>query len=72
MTAERAIDLIPSFTERMPFARFLSMPQHVRDMIRSVRIVPPKLGAKDFGGVIVEYSSLVYAVHGMAALRFRR
>ena len=72
MTAERAIDLMPRFTERLSFARFLSMPQDLRNMIRSVSIIPPTLGTRDFGGVVVEYSSPVYAVHQRRAPRPRR
>lgn len=56
------LDARPLYREILSSGKFVSLKDDERAKIKSAHIVPPKLGKKDFGGVLVEYKTPVYKV----------
>jgi len=41
---------------------YLSLSRDEKDNIKSTKILPPKVGRRGFGGIIVEYKNPIYHV----------
>jgi len=58
----KILDATPVKSEVLPGRKYLGLTEQERSKIKSSKIVPPKLGGKGFGGVLVEYKNPIYRV----------
>lgn len=58
----RTLDARPVTLEVVTPSEFVAMKQSARAKIKVVEIVAPRLGSKDFGGVLIRHDSPVYKV----------
>jgi hypothetical protein len=56
----RSVDLSPQTRRVISFGQFLRMTPEQKHAIRSVRILPPKLGRGGFGSMLIEYRRPVF------------
>jgi hypothetical protein len=66
------IDLEPSETQEVSPSEFLRLYEDERDDIASVKIVPPVLGSRGFGRIVVTHTAPVYSYRGIKGVTFRR
>ncbi len=55
-------DLFPVTEKNLTAEEFLSLTEEERGKIRCVKIIPPRIGRRDFGGFKVTMKSPVYHV----------
>jgi len=53
-------DILPVKQELLSAKDFLELKKNNPHLIAHTKIVPPKLGADDFGGILVQYSRPMY------------
>jgi hypothetical protein len=66
------IDLEPSETQEVSPTEFLRLYEDERDDIASVKIVPPVLGRRGFGRIVVTHKAPVYSYRGIKGVTFKR
>lgn len=57
----KTIKLEPIYSEVVSPRRFLDIYQEEQDNIESVRVLPARVGSRDFGSILVRRKSPVYA-----------
>jgi hypothetical protein len=58
--ANRTVNLEPNYVEVVTPERLIRMYESERDNIESVRVLPGKLGDRDFGGFVVRRRRPIY------------
>lgn len=56
------LEASPVTSEVLSAKSFLDLSSKEREKIKATQIVPPRLGGKDFGGVLVHYKTPIYRV----------
>lgn len=59
---EEVLDARPITEEVLSPQQFISLKKEERAKIKSQVIVPPTLGSKNFGGILVKYKTPIYRV----------
>lgn len=58
------LDAAPRRRSRLSAGAYLKLTAEDRANIAKVRLIPPTLGSRDFGGFEVTYKRPVFVVHG--------
>lgn len=58
----RSLDARPVTKEVISAGDFVRLSEDQKQKIKSVEIVPPRLGSRGFGGIKVDYKTPVYKV----------